>query len=386
MKDLQTSAMTILRSWPSWSEEQRLDDDFISRVRILCPLFEPGHPIGHARFMFLDTWDPMSQDTLQDEAHQWIEEVHQYIPVAGIVQTILFEYEGLCPSRHSNILSMKVIDSLPGSTQSFEADADALLDILQYMHDMTWVPTERKGYDFSHQLRCVRSFCSYHDIADSETETILLPSTLQTGLECIIITLCRVVATLLNPVVIPMEDCLDLCRDQKGRRILSELLLLSHEERSASDGPNSPSTPPLGTPSTSPLCTPSTPPMGTPCTSSLDTPSMSPLDTPSMSPLGTPSMSPLGTPSTSNNVSPGETVIETPAPADDLDVDEPVWYSIYEKPTFQILSLDPEYTPQEISFKGRVAYHVFRGCRWVHASRQQDFYAEATILTYGEVG
>ena len=332
---IDSAAMCILNYWPRWTSEQRGDVSFLQNVRVICPIFEPGKPIGHARFMFLDNWDPVSVETFNDELDEWSAVVVEYIPVPGIVSTILVDYGGLCGSIHQRPLplsNIKVLDSLLGkSTRCFEAESLAFQKVLQRIHDPSWIPPEKKyqGSELADRLASVRAYLTAIDV-DRLMDTILLPSTLQTGLECIIITLCRVMATWLTPLVIPFQDCTVLCQEKKGRRILSELLLLSHSCR------------------------------------------VSPEAATVIYPVPIPDSCP--------------TVLDIDIDSGD-DSPPSGWYTVYEKPTFRIMTRDPEFQQRPIEFKGQLAYEIYTGCRYVHTQRSQDFLPEESLLSMnGKLG
>ena len=351
MQNTQTSALAILRHWPTWTVEQRQDPSFLRRVRVMCPLFKRGDPIGHARFMFMDRWQPMPLETLQDEAAEWQEVLQEFIPVSDIVSCILFEYEGLDPTMHLGRCSIKIIDSLMGQdTSPFADDAMALHDVFRSINDQSWSPATR--HDISEKVESVRMFLSVQEI-DRDMEVTLLPSTMQTGLECIIITLCRVIATWVQPRAIPLRNCTELCTDQKGRRILSEVLLLSHRGDPLS----------IDVPAALRCSDQSTPSGKAPALSKSDHVDPPPSDNaPPSSPRCESGNAPSSTPQSGQST----------------------WYTVYDKPTFRVLSRHRDYVPHTMRFSGTEAYHVYRGCRWIHTSREQDFVAKESVLTYGK--
>ena len=228
LTNLDAAAMAIVNHWPHWTPEALENDEMLRNTRLMLPLFKEGNPIGHARFLFFDRWHPMPEHSLQVECRQWMDIMQEFIPVPGICNTILLEYEGLCPSRHqSECASIKIIDSMPGHVKVFEREAAGFQQLLQMLADPNWEP--RPSEVNTLKLKCIRKYLSLVTGSEQETsgvstdniETILLPSTTQIGLECIIITVCRVLATWVNPCQVPIEDCTDLCINKKGRRILS---------------------------------------------------------------------------------------------------------------------------------------------------------------------
>ena len=99
LKDTNTAAMCMLNNWPEWSDAQIQDGEFLSTVRMMIPMFKEGSPIGHARFMYYDRYHPMSRDTLVDENKEWMQVLQDYLPVPALANKVVFEYQGLCPSR-----------------------------------------------------------------------------------------------------------------------------------------------------------------------------------------------------------------------------------------------------------------------------------------------
>ena len=159
------------------------------------------------------------------------------------------DYDVCCrqdPSR--NPYSLKIIDSMPGSKRTFQADVDAFMAVTTYILQDNWSDVEHKN-DMKQRLESLRAYLR-HVTASMEMGTaneymidsVLLPSTTQLGLECIIITLCRVIATWVTPYEIPLEDCQPLCRNKRGRRSLCELMLIAHDQLHTDEEPQSPST------------------------------------------------------------------------------------------------------------------------------------------------
>ena len=337
LSNVESSAMCIINHWPVWSPGQIADENFLRGVRLLMPIFVPGEPIGHARFMFFDRWQPMPQSTLDDEVGQWSEVLTQFIDVPELAQLILVGYEGLCPSRHQHqVHSLKVIDSIPGSARVFQDDIQGFQCVVNTLMDPNWSPPERKQEQFQSRFDGVRAFlkiaCASEQTdndSDFTTEAIIFPSTPQRGLECIIITLCRVVATWLNPMTIPLENCTELCEDNKGRRILCELLLCEES--------------------------------GTQPSTADETPGQE---------------SPALVDATSN--------VDTVHP--DMDDDVQTWYNVYSVVSFDVLSPTENYEPQYVMFDGRVGYEIYHGCRFVHHGRGQDFFPCKTVLALGGQG
>ena len=172
---------------------------------------------------------------------------------------------------------------------------------------------------------------------------MLLPSTPQRGLECIIITMCRVVATWLYPSVIPFENCTELCRHQRGRRILCDLLLC-HSQASEIPCPSESSVTAADTKVSLTVTTAETP--------QLDASSTAPA-----------------------------------LQVDNTDTEDlPIWYTVYTVPTFSILSQDQNFTPQQVNFGNTLAYEVYHECRWLHHARVQDFLPLKTLLAFGGQG
>ena len=166
--------------------------------------------------MFWNAWEPVSRDTVRDEEAQWSAVLLTYINIPELVQLIVHDYEGLCPSRfHTGNFTVKVIDSIPNPATAFEQDVRAFQDVLTHiMHTDDYVkaediPRTTENAHMMERLCSLRKFIEHASghrpdgdttdgsdhHAEVQLESMLLPSTIQTGLECIIITLCRVVAT-----------------------------------------------------------------------------------------------------------------------------------------------------------------------------------------------
>ena len=334
MPNAQSGAMCVLKHWSDSVPQENLRN-----TRVMLPIFKEGHPIGHARFLFFDVWQPMPEVMLLQERNDCMEFLQEVIPEEGICRLILFEYEGLCPTRHQTESgTIKIIDSMPGNVQTFAKEATLFEDVLRVLQDASWEPREGKK-DYQPQLDHIRQYLSAMKISDATSDTaediesILLPSTRQMGLECIIITICRVIATWVNPSQIPLENCSELCVNKKGRRILSQLLLLS--------------------------------------TGDMDDFLMNMSDVVSQTPVTLIDES-------------VEESLTTPdaeeATMESLDL----WYAVYTVPTFQVLSRDSDATPYDIKFNGTVGYQVYKDCKWVHEVRSQSFTPLTTVLALGD--
>ena len=319
LNKLDTSAKCLVNHWPDWTDDQVSDANFLQHVRVMLPLFKPGKPIGHARFMFYDNISPLPLESVRTEQLQWIEVVSHFVP-RELADIIVLSYGGLCPSRvEGDSHHLKIIDSMPGSAHEFQKDVDAFQAVFDRCMDEHW---EVKGHDdtFTRKLGHVRAFLRVVVGDETSSGPTLLPSTTQLGLECIIISLCRVIATYANPCVIPLENCQPFCVDKKGRRILGEALSLVHDQISTAQ-------PPLIT-----------------------------------APVSVPDVTP-----------------DVPHPADDVDMG-PTWCVVHQHPSLSILSQAQDYEPIDINFNGMVAYKVYKGCKWVHKTRNQDFEPYRTSL------
>ena len=341
LRSVDTSAACFVKNWPVWTEEQLTSPTFLASVRVMFPLFKMGHPIGHARFMFYDNWTPMPVDSIVQEEQQWLQMVQEVLPVKEVATLIVIDYQGLCPSRaQGGQHQLKIIDSLPGNTKTFGEDVQDFEKVIALVLDPTWTPPDRKGCDMEQKLRCVRTFLSAVHSSETTQEHMLLPSTIQTGLECIIISICRVIATWVRPEAIPLIDCTSLCQDKRGRRILATLLLVSYRHK---------------------------------LTAELDMSQDNIVD---------------ASASVAHDATDAVPVLPAAAPG----VDPPsstsaTWCIVYACPTFQILARDSDYVPQPIMFNDRLGYTIYRNCKWVHLAREQDFTAGETILaTNGKLG
>jgi len=58
-----TAAITLVNNFPALTKAQREDADYLASLRLVCPLFKPGEPIGHARVMFVDNYNPMALES-----------------------------------------------------------------------------------------------------------------------------------------------------------------------------------------------------------------------------------------------------------------------------------------------------------------------------------
>ena len=111
LPNVQSTAMCILKHW-----SHSVPDANLRNMRVMLPLFKEGDPIGHARFLFFDVWQPMPEEILLQERNDCMDFLQEIIPEEGICRLILFEYEGLCPTRHQTESgTIKIIDSMPGN-------------------------------------------------------------------------------------------------------------------------------------------------------------------------------------------------------------------------------------------------------------------------------
>ena len=58
-----TAAITLVNNFPALTTQERSDPDYMASLRLVCPLFKPGKPIGHARVMFVDNYNPMALES-----------------------------------------------------------------------------------------------------------------------------------------------------------------------------------------------------------------------------------------------------------------------------------------------------------------------------------
>jgi hypothetical protein len=361
LTDVETSAKCMVRHWPALTDEQLQDTSFLSSIRVMVPLFKSGIPIGHARFMFYDNWEPMPHDTLRDEHAQWKEVIMKFLPVPGVTD-LIFDYDVLERSEPSckTPYSCKIIDSLPGTRRGFQRDVEAFTRVIDCIKDPEWCPESWKHEaDLKQKLVCVRSFLDH--VAGSSTaptestspnthmEAVVLPSTIQVGLECIIITLCRLISTWVTPYETPLEECQPLCRDKKGRRVISELLLRAKLSALYSEVP---------VVKQSPMAE---------LSENMETAGLDDERT------------------DSDDASIGHQVTTTDHSPQPRMQAPTTWYSVYSKPTFCVHSSDAKYKPQELRFGGALGYTVYHGCKWMHTSRNQNFLPNQTILSISGV-
>lgn len=307
--------------------------------------------------MFLDGWQPVSRDTVHDEAQQWESILVSHIPVPELVHLICHEYEALCPSRFkTEHHSVKIIDSIPNTTRTFSADVTSLEAVLNHIMDDSFLSDNEESHNkndgvaakvngLRRYLAHVRSTQGAGDTADANhlhLESVVLPSTTQTGLECIIITLCRVVATWMEPHFIPIEDCLPLCEDKAGRRSIVQLLVHAASGADVLEAKEN-----VGVEET-PMNTPSLPDQ----------------------------------PSTPAALTGGD----EDSQATESDAEE-TWYSVYDQPTITVLSKSQDFQARRILFNNQEGYRVYVGCKWIHRLRDEEFYPEQTILSWnGRLG
>ena len=83
LSNVDASAKCMVKHWPIFTQEEMDSPAFLSSCRVMLPLFKPGTPIGHARFMFLDQWRPLPASTLQDEDVHSVVECHHYLPTGA---------------------------------------------------------------------------------------------------------------------------------------------------------------------------------------------------------------------------------------------------------------------------------------------------------------
>ena len=326
LSNVKASAKCLVQHWPVWHEEQRADTQFINKVRVMMPLFVPGSPIGHARFMFCDKFRPCSLDAQADELQLWMDVVRVFIPIADIASCILVDYQGLCPSlRVADRVTVKVMDSIPNHPQAFTQDVLTMDTVFQQVMEPDW---EVRDDVMQQKLSSAQAFLEQVAVEGTSNthamlEAVQLPSTVQTGLECVIITVLRVVATWLDPGTIPLLDCRPLCQDNKGRRALVQLIL--HAKLGMDALPSTPKSPASPTPiaTTSPPLSPVPPPQ---------------------------------------------------------------WYAVYEKPTMQVLSQSATFKPRTLIFGETTGYVVYRHCRWRRNAGNQDFLPQKTQLSLNGTG
>ena len=352
---VEASAVCMVKHWPIFSDVQLEDTDFLASVRVMLPLFIKGNPIGHARFMMYDNWDPLPLSTLQDEEDQWSSVISEFLP-RELTQVIL-DYGVLERGQPSctGAYACKIIDSIPASTRVFEHDVDKLSQIIQMVQDDSWCPGScEQNPQMMRRLHSLRKFLCYStgctgDTISPNIDSVILPSTTQTGLECIIITLCRVISSWLAPWMIPFEECRTLCKDKTGRRCLAELLIRSQIP------PEELILQPDATPR--PMVSPRI--LGT----------ASKVDVMPSSSAGSPSPD-IGTISESESV---------------LSVSPPLkpWYSVYDRPTLSIHSTLSDYKPRLLEYDGVVGYTIYMGCKWVNHPRNQEFLPNSTVLSIG---
>ena len=335
LKTVSVSAKSLINAWPSWTDEQVSDPIFLRGIRLMFPLFKVGLPIGHARFMFYDDWSPQPMESINKETEQWMQVVLEFLPIPEVARMVVQGYEGLCPSRaRGEWHHLKIIDSIPASARALQADVQAFHDVVAQVMDDTWEHKCRQD-GFDRKLRHARAFFSAvlppGRTCDGSIETTLLPSTQQKGLECIIISLCRVISTFCNPILVPCLDCQPLCVEKRGRRIVAQVLSLIHEHygRPLEDQPPA-------------------------------VPESAPMEV-------------------SGND--GEGNLELPNHEREVN-----WFVVYEQPQLKILAPNPEYVPHEVKFNGQVGYTVYRDCKWIHVNRNQDFTPSTPLMLDGKVG
>ena len=220
LHNTKASAISTVNNWAEWEENLHADETFLRQTRILFPLFKPGSPIGHARLMFYDAFNPMPVAAMADELSQWTQAIAEVCGLPPVIcKIILEEYEGLCPSRFlGNHASLKIMDSIPGS--NFDSTVAGFDKVVQMIMDPNWSPRQTKS--FVAKLASVRAYMKVqHNAQATATQATVLPSSTQRGLECIIISVVRALRYWLDPYVIPVQDCSAICRDKRGRRILA---------------------------------------------------------------------------------------------------------------------------------------------------------------------
>ena len=224
-RGIQHCATSFVNAFPVWSDTEMDDPQFFRNVTIMMPLFLPGASIGHARISFFDCWDQVSSSSLLDEQKQWIHKLKESTPLPTALITIILEF-GLCNSRFlGDHGRLKILDSIPELPSGFHESANMFDAITSFIVDESWCP---RRSNIVQKLRCCRMyFTSVQPVGIKKQPPLILPSTTQLGLECIIVSMVRIVARWINPHIYPIEDCVPLCENKKGRRILVQLLLLA---------------------------------------------------------------------------------------------------------------------------------------------------------------
>lgn len=358
LKDVRSSAKCMVAHWPMLTDDQLQDPSFLSSIRVMLPLFKNGSPIGHARFMFFDNWEPLPASTVRDEEAQWMTAITEFIPVQGIPE-IIMEYQVLERYNPSTPHSCKVIDSIPAPDCVFQADVDAFSRVIELImgEDEEWCASFEHKSDMKERLCGLRTFLTHVTAAacgkatgttEWSIEGVLLPSTTQIGVECIIITLCRVISTWIKPYEIPLEECRPLCVDKKGRRVIAELLLRAkgwlRDDGHVPDGGHVHSV------------------------VSEDGSAM----------VG---KTETGLPSEAKE---SDEVTRRLAVEPEQEPDTSTkWYNVYDRPTMSIYAPTSEYKPRGLKFSGVLGYTVYLGCKWVNRPRQQEFLPNESVLCIG---
>ena len=105
----------------------------------------------------------------EDELVEWSHVLCEYIDVEDVVRLILVGYEGLCPTRHQHkVPTLKVIDSIPGSSKVFQDEIEAFQRVMSTIMDPTWSPSDRKLPNFTDRLASARA---YLEAAHQDTTT-----------------------------------------------------------------------------------------------------------------------------------------------------------------------------------------------------------------------
>ena len=353
LKDVRSSARCFVAHWPILTDVQLADPSFLSTIRVMLPLFKNGSPIGHARFMFFDNWEPLPASTIRDEEALWMACITEFIPVQGITE-IIMEYEVVERYNPSTPHSCKVIDSIPAPERVFQADVDAFSRVIDLImgEDEQWCASLENKDDMKVRLSGLRTFLRHVTASGKAATTgctidgVLLPSTTQEGLECIIITLCRVISTWIKPHEIPLEECRPLCTDKKGRRVISELLIHATpplmEKDQVLGAQNSP----------------------------IEEDRSAMVDS-------------TGTILPDNGKESDPVVLPTPVVSEQEEDTSTTWYNVYDKPTMSIYASESEYMPRVLTYSGVVGYTVYLGCKWVNRPRQQVFLPNETVLCIG---
>lgn len=344
LSDHTASAISLVNNFVSWDDAKCKDVEFLKKCRLILPLFQRGHPIGHARVMFYDCYNPMPVSSITDEQQQWKNTVSESTGLPDALSAIIIsDYGGLCDSRFlQDTASLKIIDSLPENSNQFSSTVDDFNAVTAIIMDPDWSPREKP--EFKDKLASARAFFNVvHGLDTSGINATVLPSTVQIGLECVIITLIRVIGYWLTPLEIPFQDCRPLCKDQIGRRILAELILLSEGI------------------SLTPSCDDDTLDLAK-ANLSPDAPVTLDLTKPEL-----PSSLTIGGSGTTPLVSPdAKRTSNTP----------PSHYVIESTPAISILAPTSDYVPRE-DIKG---YRVFESCTYTNKGKGQVFPARQVLL------